>query len=556
MLSTSNLASDPDQWVADPLARYGLLGLANLASLLTCWGYLEIASATIFRNRSNKSVHWFIVLMFGASLGLLKGATTGLFSYLFGSELNLENAVLNRVLQTSILGLWTIPVVALVAATFARYRAERLALVNERVEAQIKDEGIKVDSDSQRQLQEFIKRSSETLDLLTREGSSSANSVAIASSLRDMVEKGLRPISHEIWSKASGQRSDFRLRDLATLALARNPFPLLFVGVGFLIGLFPLNLVIAPVGEALARTTLTLALALGVYGIFVYLNRLRRIAPAVLFVMGNTLATFLSMYVTATVFGDPIAEEFVFLAVALFLWLSQITLFGSLVQELVTSRGQIRSELIAITGRAGLNFAVALAASRINSRDLAQYVHSNVQNKLMSSVLKLETQTMSPEQLQTLISEVRSVLVTIKTRPTEAGNTLAGELRDIVSRWEGFANVSLEIGVSESEMDPGTSRIIVQIVSEAISNSVRHGLAKSIEVEIVRLESNPYELRIAVRDDGLGPRSGASGLGSELFSAVAGKGWTLTPRSSGGSILEMTITTLGSGENGESSQED
>ena len=556
MLSTSNLASDPYQWIADPLARYGLLVLANLASILFCWGYLEIASATIFRNRSNKSVHWFVVLMFGASLGLLKGATTGLFSYLFGSELNLENAVLNRVLQTSILGLWTIPVVALVAATFARYRAERLALVNERVEAQIKAEGIKIDSDSQRQLQEFIKRSSETLDLLTREGSSSANSVAIASSLRDMVENGLRPISHEIWSKASGQRSDFRLRDLATLSLARNPFPLPFVGVGFLVGLFPLNLVIAPAGEALARTTLTLALALGVYGLFVYLNRLRRIAPAVLFVTGNTLATFLSIYVTATVFGDPIEEEFFFLAVALFLWLSQVTLFGSLVQELVTSRAQIRSELTAITGRAGLDLAVAIAASRIKSRDLAQYVHSNVQNKLMSSVLKLETQSMSPEQLQNLISEVRSVLETIKTRPTETGNTLAGELREIVSRWEGFANVSLELGVSETEIDPGTSRIIVQIVSEAISNSVRHGLAKSIEVGIVRLERNPYQVRIVVRDDGLGPRSGASGLGSELFSAVAGNGWTLTSRSSGGSILDMTVTTLGSADNGESSQED
>ena len=75
---TSVLATSSTQVSLGPLEqdvalRYFLLLAANVASMFLCWLYVELASATIFRNRSVNPIHWIVVLVFGASVGFLKG---------------------------------------------------------------------------------------------------------------------------------------------------------------------------------------------------------------------------------------------------------------------------------------------------------------------------------------------------------------------------------------------------------------------------------------------------------------------------------------------------
>jgi anti-sigma regulatory factor (Ser/Thr protein kinase) len=80
-------------------------------------------------------------------------------------------------------------------------------------------------------------------------------------------------------------------------------------------------------------------------------------------------------------------------------------------------------------------------------------------------------------------------------------------------------------------------------VSEAVSNAVRHGLAKNLTITLEKLESIADHIEIVVEDDGLGPRSGKAGLGTELFNATSGVEWSLTAGKTGGSVLRVRIKT-------------
>jgi signal transduction histidine kinase len=115
-------------------------------------------------------------------------------------------------------------------------------------------------------------------------------------------------------------------------------------------------------------------------------------------------------------------------------------------------------------------------------------------------------------------------------------------LNEIVARWRGFVKMDLAVNIDGSLLDQATSSAMLQVVSEAISNSVRHGLARSVSIWIAQPTSDQSFIELTVIDDGLGPRSGPTGLGTELFSAVSDGKWEIKLGESGGTELKMHIS--------------
>ena len=547
VLSTSSNQASPGQFEEDIASRYFLLFAANVVSILLCWLYIELAALTVFRNRSVKPIHWIVVLAFGATAGFLKGFTTGVFSFLFGSEANLETAINSRIWQTSILGLWTMPVLALVTATYFKYQNEREALISERIKAASFAGANEAIPDHQKALRAFIAQSKDQIAQLQSQSQTLPNPAGIAKVLRALIEDGLRPISHQIWISEQKSRSGFRLQDLTLLALTKNPFPLLVVALSFGVGSLPLSLVAYPPIEAFARTVVMGLVIIGVYSVFLFMGKTSKSHPILVFFVGNILASTLGILVTATVFGDELTQESVALGLSLLLWLLQITLFASVLKEVLTSRSEVRQELLKLTGKADINVDVSRAANKIASRELAQHVHSNIQNQIMARALVLDNENLTGAEINRQLSEVQNLLdLALETSSPLGDKTLLQRLEEIVARWQGFVRMNLEVELDQKLIDPVTSRTIVQIVSEAISNSVRHGLAQTVSIRISRAALDESLLEITVIDDGLGPRSGAAGLGTELFNVASGGDWQIKALESGGSELKITIRDLAS----------
>jgi len=545
VLATSNTQVSLGLLEQDVALRYLLLLAANVASILLCWLYIELASATIFRNRSVNPINWIVVLVFGASVGFLKGLSTGAFSFLFGSENNLEAAISNRIVQTSFLGLWTLPVLTLVTATYFRYQSEREALIAERVKISATSESIGEVPDYQVALRSFIAESKSKISELQTLSQGSPDPATIARTLRKLIEEGLRPISHQIWLTEQKRRSGFRLRDLTLLALEKNPFPITFVGLSVFVGLFPLNLVAYSPFDALVLTTVTIALILGILGLFLFLNKVLRVHPVLLFLAGNIAASILGFWLTALIFGADITEESLILMLSLLLWLLQISLFASVLTEVLTSRSEVRAELLKLTGNADINTDVARAANRFASRALAQHVHSNIQNQLLARALTLDDKNLTEAEIELQLSEVQKLLdLALDTSQVPNQESLLASLEEIVERWRGFVRIDLDLELDQNTLDPIICQALVQVVGEAISNSVRHGLAQTVSIRIAALLKDESVLEVTIADDGLGPRSGPTGLGTELFTAVSGGSWQIKSRAAGGTELSLQIQKL------------
>jgi signal transduction histidine kinase len=545
VLSNSTAVSDPALLASSAIYRYVGLIIANIASIAVCWLYLEIVDRTLFKNKELKPIKLYWVLLFGASLGFLKGYTTGLFSWFVGSELDLDLAISSRVLQTTLLGTWTLPLVAVVTATFIRFQNERQILLAESLEQglQARDSLMNL-GESSEQLKLYLTQAKAEISTLRNTAEHPTSNQMISQKLRDLVEMGLRPISHKIWQENSQVSGVLKISQLVKLAVNKNPFPIRLVIGGLAIGLFPITLSAFPVGEALARALVLLGLTTLILALAKTLSKASRWSIWINIVIASLVSTLVSLVAADAIFGTSFESVSITTWASFFLWQMQLTVFSSVVYEVVSTRAQMRQRLIESLGKDQLDSEVKGALSRIRNRDLAQYIHGNIQNKLLSFALKFDQENLSTDDVTRLLDEVENLLLTAvgDYHEVDTGD-LDKQLAQLLQRWSGFVEIDLKNHISSSVLSSGEIKSIVEAVSEAVSNAVRHGLAKNLKITLEKHESDTGQIDIIVEDDGLGPRSGKAGLGTELFNATSGVNWSLTAGKMGGSVLRVQITT-------------
>jgi signal transduction histidine kinase len=158
--------------------------------------------------------------------------------------------------------------------------------------------------------------------------------------------------------------------------------------------------------------------------------------------------------------------------------------------------------------------------------------------------LKFDQENLSTDAVTRLLDEVENLFASaINDYQTLDSTDLDKQLRQLVQRWSGFVGIDLTNGISNFDLSKEEIKSIVEVASEAVSNAVRHGFAKKLKITLGKIESKNSQIEIVVEDDGLGPRSGKAGLGTELFNVTSGVNWSLTSGKMGGSVLRVRITT-------------
>jgi anti-sigma regulatory factor (Ser/Thr protein kinase) len=274
------------------------------------------------------------------------------------------------------------------------------------------------------------------------------------------------------------------------------------------------------------------------------LPRESRLGTWIIILGASLVSTFVSLAAADAFFDQTFDSVNVATWTSFFLWQLQLSLFSSVVSEVVSSRVQMRQLLIESIGKDQLDSDLRGALGRIRNRELAQYIHGYIQNKLLSFALKFDQENLSTDDVSRLLDEVDDLFSTaISDYQSFSEADLDKQLAQLVSLWSGFVGVELSKGISTADLSNEEIKSIVQVVSEAVSNSVRHGLAKSLKITITKADSASNQVEVVVEDDGLGPRSGRAGLGTELFNATSGTDWSLTGGKMGGSVLRVRITT-------------
>ncbi len=503
----------------------GVWTVANILAMAICWVLLLFADRRIFTNRKLKPANILAVLTFALFIGATKGSATIYLAWLLGAEAHLDT-LWPRTVQAAILGLVTLPALAILAASFKRFQNERDALVAERVSqasnsATFESGKIRLEIDRLRSSISDVKHQ--------LSGNSESRVPAL---LKDVVHEQLRPLAQRLWEEQKSNASDFSFKNLSRLAVLNRPFAGTAVAGIVSTGILIPYLQETGVGEGILRSLATGTVIWLAYWAASKVRPASIAGSAAYFVLFN-FATATAVVVVSDLLFGTLANYPTAVAVAvMFVWITQTGFMTGFVKSTLETRAEIRRQLEQLAVQLGVDAEVIHTKNQLVSRELANHIHGNVQNKLLLLAFKLDRG--EGENLQAELEQIDSMLALLQ-KPLTAITTSAS-LTDLAQRWQGFANLEIEVSqmcqLCESRSD------IVRIVEEAANNSIRHGLAHTILVSVVCLSD---DVVIQVTDDGIGPRAGAVGLGSKYFSTVSGQNWSLKALSQGGSKLTLAL---------------
>lgn len=180
----------------------------------------------------------------------------------------------------------------------------------------------------------------------------------------------------------------------------------------------------------------------------------------------------------------------------------------------------------------------------LQGQALSRALHGPVQAAVTSAALRLDAAVRAGLPTESLLEDIRADLrttVDVLDAPEVVAPPLDEALARIVGTWAGICEVSTQVDPHVRECldaDPVAGSTVIDLLTEAVSNAVRHGGASRVEVRVEAEE--PDVVRLTVRDDG-SPAAGSSGagLGTSLLEECTLE-WSRTSVS-GGQVLEARL---------------
>ena len=169
------------------------------------------------------------------------------------------------------------------------------------------------------------------------------------------------------------------------------------------------------------------------------------------------------------------------------------------------------------------------------SHEWAVFIHGKVLTRLAATSLKLDAAA-SKNDATTYIETVESLLILLRNPDADFEDDLRDLRREITSRldpWRGLLHINLHIDQEIASLNNSRVRELGEVVEELISNSIRHGKAREIDLKVLCAGPKDVEI-IAIDDASVSPRDlkEKSGLGTRIFNLASDGRWSLTRRDS------------------------
>lgn len=536
-LTSSMLVISPNQRASSPW-----WWAANIGSLLACWGWYELFSRVFFKNRAVTPVPFVWVVFFGVTLGAIKGAMTGALAAGFGLVDDFAEAISSRIVATSFLGLFVVVALSLLNATLNRFQSERNLLIAERVQQKLKPGSEELDSQD---LRDFVSKTKTRLEAQALQpGNLAGQQTIYATLIRDIVETGLRPLSQRLWQREDAKVANFSFADLTRVAIMGGRAAVVSVSILYFLATTLTLLPYLPLELAALRAGFGALVVAAVLWASMLYRPTKFLIAWVYFFAANLVSTLSLIILGDFVLGQIDGVDPFNIGVVAFIWLIETSFIARFLFAAMHNHEDVREQLEALLSKAGIDVAANQAQSLLANRNLANYLHGSVQNRLLSAALRIEGGNADAVILVAELAAIEELLDGVATDfHSGSDRPLVEQFEEMIGRWQGYVHIEvLPAGLPDFSSDLNGK--IIQLVTEATSNAVRHGLASSLTIELFPQPNS--HLQITVTDDGLGPRKGNAGLGSHLFNSICGDSWLLSLRPEGGSVLrlELAMTNL------------
>ncbi len=521
-----------------------LLGLAVAVVAYAVTGLiLWLASATVLRLRAVDPAPVWLVVVVG---GLAWASRSAVFALAIQrAGLPSDTSAVQRLIVGFLLGALLVPGIAWVLATLNDFQRERERLLSDLVRRELAAEGSATYLQVMRE--DLLDRVSTRMhqEAAPHEGegdpSGDAPGAAMERQLADL-ERAVRKISHELADSTWGQaRAKTRITvTMISVAVSRRPFtlwpllPYLVVCYLFVARLMPPSaaLVVALAAVAWAAAVALLGEAVGRrwagpsglrFGVFVLLLLLSGPVAEI-----GHLVTGASTSMGAN------------LVIAVSASVTVVMVAGGLAHALNVSEAAVLADLEASISDAEVRAGARAREEARLQREIAIHLHGTVAANVTAATMRLRqaidegdvliAKAAYAEACQLLDSDLRTTMLAEQS-------DLSALIRELAESWDGIADVRATI-TGEQGLPPSTVRDIVSVITEAVSNAVRHARATRVDV-LVAVSSTVIDIEVV--DDGNATGAAGRGLGSSLFDHVSPGDWERSANPSGGTSVRLHV---------------
>ena len=368
-----------------------------------------------------------------------------------------------------------------------------------------------------------------------------------ANRIQALIDNDIRPTSAELWRTNKVNTPKIPLKTLFSISMLENRLrvftvvlisvPYLFVGLN---GAFGLKI-------ALAQCLFVLSLDLIIFGGIELLHKFHFLSRKMTNISILITSFALPLYVQLQV----IPEDFQFSERAAALFFYQLFLSLTYFALLATVSGYLlvreqREEVLASLEShiLGERYDTQLMQSgdAQHKSDLANYLHGEIQAGLTASSLLLQQAAKSgdsdlaQEALERASGLLNQDLSNISFTRMAAP---AQKIQKITDAWKGIAEISVALPAFEL-LGESTLRNSVQLIEEAIANSIRHAKASDIKISGV-LKGDV--LTISIVSNGNPIAKGRAGLGTKMFNDLTEE-WNYASESGHNRLTFTLINSL------------
>lgn len=351
------------------------------------------------------------------------------------------------------------------------------------------------------------------------------DAASVAEDIKQIIEKKIRPLSHRLWLDRSSHVLRFKLNRLVLDALLAKQVPYIGISIFFflshIIGIgIPEGLV---VGLAAAVATSTVIFAI------LYIEDVLRDRHIIL---GNWLhpmvITLIAIVPSATTmqmlenFGSGRPNAYIFWMLVAMNPL--LTILITIINQIFIDRAKILELLDKTVTDDLLEEHLHTLAKMNQDSEIATYLHGSLQAELTAISLQLQQAATAGDSIgvRKMVKMAQIVINRdISEDFTSHESSPLDRLHDFARAWQGIANIELELRDTENYSTDFLSDVS-QLVEEAVSSSVRFGLATVVDVKGQR-EGNYFHLMIS--DNGRSAGGAGVGLGSRILDELAPELW-------------------------------
>jgi signal transduction histidine kinase len=189
-----------------------------------------------------------------------------------------------------------------------------------------------------------------------------------------------------------------------------------------------------------------------------------------------------------------------------------------------------------------INQIISAEFSQNLSHRWAIFIHGKILTRLAATSLKLETASKQGD-LHTFKQTTESLLVLLSSPDFEFEQEIMDLQTELATRldpWTGLLVIDLHIEQDLKSIKNARVRDVGEVIEELISNSVRHGKAKKMELRLTSLDRKV--LTIIAIDNATTPPPEflfRSGLGTRIFNLASDGRWSITRN---GASTEFRLT--------------